>query len=102
LIENLDKTKVTGIEQVNQAQDGVNNLLTSQLQKGGIAAPISDMTSKEGVNRMERGGKDDKGSWVPQPVAGAGNKVSGAGSSVTEGAKEAGRYLGGMLGGNQK
>jgi hypothetical protein len=102
IVENLDKTKVTGISQVDQVQDGVNNLLTGQLQQGGIAQPISDMSSKEGMNRVERGGKGEDGSWVPDPVAGAGSKVAGAGESVAGGAKGAGGYLGGFLGGSKK
>lgn len=59
--ENLDKTKVTGVEQVDNLQDGVNNLVSGQVGKGGLAQPLGDAFSKEGINRAERGGKDDKG-----------------------------------------
>lgn len=74
---------------------------------------MGDMASKEGVNRAERGGKDDSGSYggpgssVSDPVIknaqGAGESVAGgaqaAGSTATEGVKSAGGYVGGMLGG---
>ena len=74
------------------------------------------MASKEGINRAERGGKDDKGTYggpaasVTDPIANnakaAGEGVTGgaksAGSTITEGAKSAGGYLGGFLGGGKK
>ena len=111
----LDKTKVTGISQVDNLQDGVNNLVSGQVGKGGLAQPIGDMASKEGVNRAERGGKDDKGSYGPAGgVAGgvvdsakqggsglASGAQAGAGK-VTDGAKSAGGYLGGLWGGGKK
>lgn len=58
-IDTLDKTKVTGIEPVDKAQDGVNNLVTGQLGQGGALQGVGDTFSKEGMNRAERGGKDD-------------------------------------------
>lgn len=61
----MDKTKVTGVEQVDTLQDGVNNLVGQQVGKGGVLQPVGDMASKEGINRAERGGKDDSGSYVP-------------------------------------
>lgn len=74
---------------------------------------MGDMASKEGVNRAERGGKDDSGSYggpgssVSDPVMknaqGTGQSVAGgaqaAGNTATEGVKSAGGYVGGMLGG---
>ena len=36
--ENLDKTKVTGVEQVDTVQDGINNMVAGQLGQGGDAA----------------------------------------------------------------
>ena len=68
MLDNLNKTKVTGVEQVDNLQDGINNTVGSQLGKGGIAQPIGDMVSKEGINRVERQGKDDKGQMAPGPV----------------------------------
>lgn len=74
------------------------------------------MASKEGINRAERGGKDDKGTYggpaasysdpviknaqsAGQGMAGGAQKVGG---SIADGAKGAGGYLGGMLGGGKK
>lgn len=61
--DTLDKTKVTGISQVDNLQDGVNNLVGGQVGKDGLLAPVGNMASKEGVNRMERGGKDESGTY---------------------------------------
>lgn len=63
------------------------------------------MTSKEGVNRMERGGKDDKGSYAPGSFGDVANPVAdgvkGAGNSVVEGGKGAGGYMKGLMGGKK-
>ncbi|KAF2875512.1 hypothetical protein BDV95DRAFT_562047 [Massariosphaeria phaeospora] len=117
--QQLDKSKVTGISQVDTLQDGVNGLVSGQVGKGGIAQPVGDYISKEGVNRAERGGKDDQGRSLDSqaPLGGYGQGamdgvknagggvaggVKGAGESVTGGAKSAGGYLGGMWGGGDK
>jgi len=114
--DTLNKTKVTGVKQVDQIQDDVHNLIGNQLGKNGLLAPVGNMVSKEGINRAERNGKDDKGSYggpaasYSDPVihnaqsAGQGmaSGAQKAGSSITEGAKDAGGYLGGMLGGGKK
>ncbi|EEU37873.1 uncharacterized protein NECHADRAFT_9659, partial [Fusarium vanettenii 77-13-4] len=65
-LDNLNKTKVTGVEQVDTLQDGVNNLATGQVGQGGLLQPVGDMASKEGINRTERQGKDDKGGYTPE------------------------------------
>ena len=65
MAENLDKTKITGNEQVDSLQDNVNNAATAQLGQGGMLQAVGDGTSKEGINRAERQGKDDKGGFVP-------------------------------------
>ncbi|TVY37725.1 hypothetical protein LOCC1_G008116 [Lachnellula occidentalis] len=112
--DTLNQTKVTGIPQVDQIQDDVNNLIGNQVGKNGVFAPIGNMTSKEGFNRMERGGKDDTGtgsyggpaSGTTDPMiknaqgAGEGiaNGAQSAGSTLTDGAKGAGGYVGGLLG----
>lgn len=70
--EQLDKAKVTNIEQVNTLQDGVHNLAAGQVGQGGLLQPVGDMLSKEGVNRAERGGKDDKGGILPSGSGGLG------------------------------
>ncbi|KAL8831914.1 MAG: hypothetical protein Q9191_000593 [Dirinaria sp. TL-2023a] len=109
----LDKTKVTGVSQVDNLQDGVNNLVGGQVGKEGLLAPVGDAVSKEGINRAERGGKDEKGTYggaaaaVTDPVAqnaktgGAGlaGYAQSAGSAVTDGAKGASGYISGMFGG---
>ncbi|KAF2024268.1 hypothetical protein EK21DRAFT_79126 [Setomelanomma holmii] len=107
--QNLDKTKVTGIDQVDNLQDGVNNLVGGQFGKGGLAQPIGDSLSKEGVNRAERGGKDDQGRPIEAqgPLGGYGASAAegvkgGAGKVGEGGVKGAGGYLGGMWGGNRE
>ncbi|KAJ8122489.1 hypothetical protein ONZ43_g1330 [Nemania bipapillata] len=69
--DQLDKTKVTGIEQVDALQDGANNLAASQLGQGGILQPIGDLGS-EGMKLVDprgkgrgKGGDDNKGPNVP-------------------------------------
>jgi hypothetical protein len=63
-IEQLEQTKVTGVEPVNKMQDGVNNLVGGQLGQGGAGEGVGNMLSKEGVNRTERGGKDESGKII--------------------------------------
>ncbi|KAK7911205.1 hypothetical protein PG985_013686 [Apiospora marii] len=63
--EQLGKTKVTGVEQVDNLQDGVNNLVAGQVGQGGLLQPVGDLVSKEGANRAERKGKDENGSYLP-------------------------------------
>jgi hypothetical protein len=116
LPEQLDKTKVTGIDQVDNLQDGVNNLVGGQVGKGGLAQPVGDAFSKEGINRAERGGKDENGQSsgplggygqsAMDGVKGAGSGLTGgaksAGSGVSDGVKGAGGAVGGMFGGGKK
>jgi len=122
--DTLDKTKVTGIDQVDKIQDDVNNLAAGQIGKGGLLQPLGDLVSKEGVNRIERGGKDDQGKTAPGPLGdytdpitdkaksagsgltsgaeGAGGYAQSAGESLTSGAKGAGGYLGSFFGAERK
>ncbi|KAL8717645.1 MAG: hypothetical protein Q9225_005134 [Loekoesia sp. 1 TL-2023] len=114
--DTLDKTKVTGISQVDKLQDGVNNLVGDQVGKEGLLAPVGDTVSKEGINRAERGGKDERGSYGGPAASytdagvknaqGVGQGLAGgaqsAGSAVAEGAKGAAGYVGGMFGGREK
>ncbi|KAL8750326.1 MAG: hypothetical protein Q9184_006463 [Pyrenodesmia sp. 2 TL-2023] len=114
--DTLSKSKVTGISQVDKLQDGVNNLVGDQVGKDGLLAPVGNMASKEGINRAERGGKDEKGSYggpaasytdpVVKNAQGAGQGIAGgaqsAGGAVTDGAKGAGSYIGGMFGGKKE
>ncbi|KAJ4993617.1 hypothetical protein SVAN01_00671 [Stagonosporopsis vannaccii] len=110
--QNLDKTKVTGVSQVDNLQDGVNNLVSSQVGQGGLAQPIGDALSKEGINRAERGGKDEKGRPIESqgPLGGYGQGAvdgvkGGAGAvggGVANAGKSAGGYLGGLWGGKKE
>lgn len=107
---------MTGISQVDNLQDGVNNLVGGQVGKEGLLAPVGDAASKEGVNRAERGGKDEQGTYggaaasVTDPVAknakGAGEGLVGgaqsAGGTAADGAKGVGGYVGGLFGGGEK
>ena len=110
--DNLAKTKVTGVEQVDTLQDGVNNLVTGQVGQGGILEPVGNMVSKEGMNRTERQGRDANGDYAPSSIPGAGVANSAATSvadggkaaagMTTNGIKNAGGYVGGMFGGGQE
>ena len=109
ILDTLDKTKVTGIEQVDTLQDGVHNLVSSQVGQGGLLQPIGDLASKEGANRAERQGKGEDGQYIPggdaaskaaSGVADGGKAVAGAAAS---GVKSAGGFLGSAVGmGGQK
>jgi hypothetical protein len=57
---------VTGNEQVDTLQDGVNGLVAGQLGQGGLAQPIGDLVSKEGINRAERSGIAEEGKYMPK------------------------------------
>ncbi|KAL4901632.1 hypothetical protein BDW74DRAFT_181639 [Aspergillus multicolor] len=100
--DNLSKTKVTGNAQIDQLQDDTNNLLGNQLGENGLLAPVGNALSKEGINRAERGGKDEGGSYggplggVTDPVVDGGKRV---GSGVVEGARGVGSSIGGVFGG---
>jgi hypothetical protein len=107
---------MTGIQQVDTLQDGVNSLVSGQVGQGGLLQPVGDAFSREGINRAERGGKDEKGSYggaaasytdpVVNNAKSAGQGIaSGAqdvGKSVYGGAQGAGNYVGGLLGGGKK
>lgn len=85
----------------------MNGLVGGQVGKGGIAQPLGDAVSKEGINRAERGGKDEQGKPIEGqgPLGGYGQSaadgVKGGASSVAGGAKSAGGYIGGMFGGGK-
>ena len=69
--------------------------------QGGLAQPIGDALSKEGINRAERGGKDEQGRPLEGqgPLGGYGQSavegVKGGAGSVADGAKSAGGWVGG-------
>ena len=64
--------------------------------------------SKEGINRAERGGKDEKGNPIESqgPLGGYGqgavDGVKGGAGKVGEAGKSAGGYLGGLWGGKKE
>ena len=95
-IETLNKTKVTGIKQVDQIQDDVHNLIGNQVGENGLFAPIGNMVSKEGINRAERQGKEEDGSYGVAGQFGEGAK--NAGGAVAGGAQSVG---GSVVGGAQ-
>lgn len=96
--DNLSKTKVTGVKQVDALQDGVNNTVGDQLGQEGLARPVGDLVSKEGVNRLERQGKDEQGQYAgPSTVTLGGRSVAGA---ARTGAESVGGAVGGLFGGS--
>ncbi|KAI6255043.1 hypothetical protein MCOR07_005023 [Pyricularia oryzae] len=98
--DNLSKTKVTGVKQVDTLQDGINNTVGDQLGQDGLARPVGDIVSKEGLNRFERKGKGEDGNYDATGVTG---KLSEGGSAVAggvvDGGKAVGSAVGGLLGG---
>jgi hypothetical protein len=79
--------------------------VSRQVGQGGIGQPIGDLASREGLNRFERQGKDDKGGYLPQqagPFAQGGNSVIGGladgGKKVTGAAQDGLMGVGGALG----
>lgn len=51
-------TDVTGDKNINAIQGGVAEGVGGTLSSGGVLGGVGDMTSKEGVNRAERGDLD--------------------------------------------
>lgn len=105
-IDTLGKTKITGVKQIDNLQDGAHNLVAGQVGQDGLLKPVGDVFSKEGLNRAERGGKDEQGSYAPgpagavvNPVAQGGQKLGGA---VLDGGKSVGGAVGGLFGGGKK
>ncbi|KAL4795889.1 hypothetical protein BDV19DRAFT_362261 [Aspergillus venezuelensis] len=95
--DNLNKTKISGDPRLDQLQDDANNLIGNQLGEKGYLAPVGNLVSKEGVNRGERGGKDENGSYggsmlggVTDPVVNGGKS---AGQGISSGAQSAGQNL---------
>lgn len=97
--DTLSKTKITGNKQVDNLQDGVHNLVAGQVGQDGLLQPVGDAFSKEGINRAERGGKDDQGSYAPGPAGAVVNPIAQGGKTVGNGVVEGGKSVGGMVGG---
>lgn len=60
----------------------MNSLVGGQVGKGGLLQPVGDAASKEGVNRAERGGKDDQGSYMGTAAGKASEYGKGAAGAV--------------------
>ncbi|GLI72460.1 hypothetical protein PoHVEF18_000637 [Penicillium ochrochloron] len=77
-------------DQVDNIQDDTSNLIGNQVGDKGLLAPVGQFASREGVNRAERSGKDDSGSYMG-PAAGLLEKgkegASSAGSDLAQGAE---------------
>lgn len=59
--DQLEKTKVTGVDQVDALQDKTNDLAASQLGQGGLLQPVGDVAS-EGMKRAgQRGAQSNDG-----------------------------------------
>ena len=82
------------MDQVDQIQDDASNLVGNQISDKGLLKPVGQYMSKEGINRAERNGKDENGSYgVPGPLADAGTKgANSIGSGLSQGA-ESGKNL---------
>lgn len=91
LAGNLEKTKVSGLDQIDKLQDGVNDLAAGQVGQGGIAQPIGDAFSKQAINRAERQGKNDKGGYLPDQ----GGVLARGGDSLLGGVADGGRKAAG-------
>ncbi|KAK6501407.1 hypothetical protein TWF481_009247 [Arthrobotrys musiformis] len=101
--QQLEKSKVTGVKQVDKLQDGVHNLAAGQVGKDGLLQPVGDLVSKQGVNRIERGGKDEDGSYggplggVTDPIIdGAKSGAKFGADAAAEGTKGVGNFVSGL------
>ena len=65
--ETLAQTKLPtgGVPGADALQDGVHNLVAGQVGQDGLGRPVGDVLSREGMNRVERQGRDDKGGFLP-------------------------------------
>jgi hypothetical protein len=70
--------------------------VADQLGQDGLGRPVGDLVSREGVNRLERKGKDERGGYVPAEVGGAGQAVVGG---VASGGQQAAGVVKGAAGG---
>lgn len=92
--DSLSKTKVTGIDQVDQAQDDASNLIGNQIGDNGLLKPVGQALSKEGINRAERNGKDERGQYL-----GNADDKGGIAKSIGDGVSGGVKGVGGLLGG---
>ncbi|KAJ5637768.1 hypothetical protein N7490_007647 [Penicillium lividum] len=96
--DSLSKTKITGVNQADQLQDDVNNLVGNQIGDKGLLKPVGQFVSKEGINRAERNGKEEDGSYGGSAIMDTGAKgVNSIGSGVAQGAESAKNLTSGGL-----
>ena len=62
-IDKLKSTKITGDKNIDAIQDGVAEGVGGQFGKGGLLGGVGEITSKEGVNRAERGDTGPAKGW---------------------------------------
>ena len=79
---------MTGDKNINAIQGGIAEGVGGTLSSGGILGGVGDMSSKEGVNRAERG---DTGPLDPKAMENLGKKKEEKGWTETL----SGGYLGG-------
>ncbi|KAI0546644.1 hypothetical protein F4679DRAFT_406386 [Xylaria curta] len=74
--DGLDRTKVTGVTQVDALQDKTNDLAASQLGQGGLLQPVGDLGSaamkavdprgkKNEIEDKNKDNNNNKGSGIP-------------------------------------
>jgi len=104
-LDNLDKTKVTNISEVDALQDSANDIVAGQVGQDGLGRPAGDLLSQEGINRIERKGMNEDGQYLPssssvvEGASTAGEAVAGAGVAVVGGVIAGGRQAAGAVGG---
>ncbi|KAF2860793.1 hypothetical protein K470DRAFT_207202, partial [Piedraia hortae CBS 480.64] len=92
----------TGVQPIDKATSSVGDLVGGQMGKGGAFENVGDAVGEEGVNRMERGGKGDDGSYLGSMGSGVASGVDSVGSGVANTVKGAGGYVGGLMGGGKE
>jgi len=90
------------VKQVDNLQDGVNNTVGGVFGQGGIAQPIGDAVGKEGINRAERKGKDDKGQTAPGPLNKVADPVANQAKAGAGYISGAGQKISGLWGGKKE
>lgn len=73
---------------MDQVQDDVTNLVGNQVGDKGLLAPLGQAASKEGINRAERNGKEEDGSYggpAASFVDTGKNGLSSVGSGLSSG-----------------
>lgn len=73
--------------------------MAGQVGQDGLLAPVGNAFSKEGINRAERQGKGEDGSYVGGPAGTVVNPIAEGGKSVGTGVMNAGKSAGGAVGG---